>query len=134
MLGHRVELGEVEAAVRQGSGLDGVVALGRPMTESSADGIEVFVETDGFDTRELVNQLKRKLPVYMLPRNVRVLRRFPVNTNGKYDRKALQLILQKKFGADASRAAIPDSSGNIILNSDAVSKSRSSSKLAVIAP
>jgi hypothetical protein len=104
------------------------------MTESSADGIEVFVETDGFDTRELVNQLKRKLPVYMLPRNVRVLRRFPVNTNGKYDRKALQLILQKKFGADASRAAIPDSGGNIILNSDAVSKSRSSSKLAVIAP
>jgi acyl-CoA synthetase (AMP-forming)/AMP-acid ligase II len=34
VLGHRVELGEVEAAIRQLSGLEGVVALGWPTTES----------------------------------------------------------------------------------------------------
>jgi non-ribosomal peptide synthetase component F len=45
VLGHRVELGEVEAAIRQASGIEGVVALG-PKTESGADGIEVFLETD----------------------------------------------------------------------------------------
>jgi len=106
VLGHRVELGEVEAAVRQVSGLEGVVALGWPTTESGADGIEVFLETDSFDTRELVSQLKGKLPVYMLPRNVLVLRRFPLNANGKYDRKALQLILEKTFGSGRSQAAI----------------------------
>src|SRR5439155_9357275 len=53
VLGHRVELGEVEAAVRQVSGLEGVVALGWPRTESGADGIEVFLETDNFDTDAL---------------------------------------------------------------------------------
>ena len=114
VLGHRVELGEVEAAVRQVSGLEGVVALGWPTTESGADGIEVFLETDTFDTKALVNQLKGKLPVYMLPRNVLVLRRFPLNTNGKYDRKALQLILENRFGSDRSRAAIPDPVGDAV--------------------
>jgi amino acid adenylation domain-containing protein len=106
VLGHRVELGEVEAAVRQVSGLQGVVALGWPTRESRADGIEVFLETDSFDTKELKSQLKGKLPVYMLPRNVLVLRRFPLNTNGKYDRKALELILEKTFGSDHPRTPI----------------------------
>jgi amino acid adenylation domain-containing protein len=114
VLGHRVELGEVEAAVRQVSGLEGVIALGWPTTESGADGIEVFLETDSFDTRALVSQLKEKLPVYMLPRNVLVLRRFPLNANGKYDRKALQLILEKNFGSDQPRAAIPHSAGDAV--------------------
>jgi amino acid adenylation domain-containing protein len=107
VLGHRVELGEVEAAVRQASGLEGVVALGWPTTESGADGIEVFLETDSFDTRALVSQLKGKLPVYMLPRNVVLLRRFPLNANGKYDRKALQLMLENTLESDQSRAAMP---------------------------
>jgi acyl-coenzyme A synthetase/AMP-(fatty) acid ligase len=102
VLGHRVELGEVEAAIRQLSGLEGVVALGWPTTESGADGIEVFLETEGFDTKALAMQLKEKLPVYMLPRDILVLDRFPLNANGKYDRKALQLILEKKFGSDRS--------------------------------
>lgn len=112
VLGHRVELGEVEAAVRQVSGLEGVVAIGWPTTESGADGIEVFLETDSFDIRALVSQLKGKLPVYMLPRNVVLLRRFPLNVNGKYNRKALQLILEKTFGSDQPRATIPYPDGD----------------------
>jgi amino acid adenylation domain-containing protein len=113
VLGHRIELGEIEAAVRQVAGLEGVVALGWPMTESGADGIEVFLETDSFDARVLMNQLKGKLPAYMLPRNVLVLRRFPLNANGKYDRKALQLILENSFGSDQPRAAIPHIAGDV---------------------
>jgi acyl-coenzyme A synthetase/AMP-(fatty) acid ligase len=108
VLGHRVELAEVEAAVRQVSGLEGVVALGWPTTERGADGIGVFLETDSFDANALVSQLKGKLPVYMLPRNILVLRRFPLNANGKYDRKALRLILEKKFESDLSGGAIPN--------------------------
>jgi acyl-coenzyme A synthetase/AMP-(fatty) acid ligase len=114
VLGHRVELGEVEAAVRQVSGLEGVVALGWPTRESRAKRIEVFLETDSFDTMALVNQLKAKLPVYMLPHNVLVLRRFPLNANGKYDRKALQLILENTFGSDQPQAAIPHPAGDAV--------------------
>jgi acyl-coenzyme A synthetase/AMP-(fatty) acid ligase len=120
VLGHRVELGEVEAAIRQLSGLEGVVALGWPTTESGADGIEVFLETEGFDTTALAMQLKEKLPVYMLPRDILVLDRFPLNANGKYDRKALQLILEKKFGSARSRAPLPSSAGDAVLNGDSI--------------
>jgi amino acid adenylation domain-containing protein len=112
VLGHRVELGEVEAAVRQVSGLEGVVALGWPRTESGADGIEVFLETDSFDTETLMGQLKEKLPAYMLPRNVLVLRRFPLNVNGKYDRKALQLMFENTLESDQPRVETPLPSGN----------------------
>jgi amino acid adenylation domain-containing protein len=114
VLGHRVELGEVEAAVRQVSGSEGVVALAWPRTESGAEGIAVFLEGDSFDIKALVSQLKGKLPAYMLPRNVLVLRRFPLNANGKYDRKALQLILEKTFGSDQPGAAISPPAGDAV--------------------
>jgi amino acid adenylation domain-containing protein len=94
VLGHRVELGEVESAVRDASGLDGVVALGWPMNASGADAIEVFLQTEEFDTKELLEALRTRLPLYMVPRSIRLLRRFPLNANGKYDRKALQMILE----------------------------------------
>ena len=95
ILGHRVELGEVEAVVRSLSGVDAVVALGWPKG-SSADGIELFLEVDKFDTEPLMKELKTKLPAYMVPRKIRVLRRFPLNSNGKYDRRALEIILANK--------------------------------------
>ena len=94
ILGHRVELGEIEGVIRQVSGVEGVVALGWPLTAGGAEAIEVFIETDYSDASALRTELKEKLPVYMLPRHVRILRCFPKNQNGKYDRKALQAILQ----------------------------------------
>jgi amino acid adenylation domain-containing protein len=94
ILGHRVELGEVEAVVRECSGLDAVVALAWPTSASGADGITVFLETDTFDTNLLVKQLEKRLPGYMVPRNVRVVNQLPLNTNGKYDRKALRTMLE----------------------------------------
>ena len=102
VLGHRVELGEVESAVRDASRLDGVVALGWPMTASGADAIEVFLQTEKFDTKELLEALRTRLPLYMVPRNIRLLRQFPLNANGKYDRKALQMILENSSTTSAS--------------------------------
>ncbi len=102
VLGHRVELGEVEAAVRDTSGLDGVVALGWPMTASGADAIEVFLQTEEFDTKALLETLRARLPLYMVPRNIRLLRQFPLNANGKYDRKALQMILENSSTTSAA--------------------------------
>ena len=95
ILGHRVELGEIEAVVRKISGVDGVVALGWPVTSSGADGIEVFLQTDRVDVKILQEKLKSALPTYMAPRSIRLLPRFPLNANGKFDRGALINILGK---------------------------------------
>ena len=35
------------------------------------------------------NELKKFIPEYMIPRNIKILKQFPQNTNGKIDRKKL---------------------------------------------
>src|SRR4026207_1979540 len=92
VLGHRVELGEVEAVVRNLCGVAGVVAVAWP-NSSNTDGIELFLEAQKLDTELLMKQLKTKLPNYMVPRRIRTLARLPLNPNGKYDRKTLAGIL-----------------------------------------
>ncbi len=101
ILGHRVELGEVESVVREVSGCDGVVALGWPPTAKGADAIEVFLQADECDRQQLLEQLRRRLPPYMVPRHVRLLSRFPLNSNGKFDRGALLKRLESAEVGDS---------------------------------
>jgi amino acid adenylation domain-containing protein len=95
VLGHRVELGEVEARVRKVCGLDGVVALGWPVTVSGCGGIEVFVEGAGVRRDDLRKELASQLPEYMVPRRFHFMNELPRNVNGKYDREALTKLLQE---------------------------------------
>ena len=94
VLGHRVELGEVEAKIRKASGLDGVVAIGWPRTSSGFGGIEVFIEGDGRATDQLQKDLERELPDYMMPRRFHFMDRLPRNANDKFDRKAMSALLE----------------------------------------
>jgi amino acid adenylation domain-containing protein len=94
ILGHRVELGEVEAVVREESGVDGIVALGWPITTGGAGGVEVFLQTEDPTCQDLAEKVAKRLPVYMAPRRYRCLPQFPLNANGKYDRSALLNLLR----------------------------------------
>ena len=94
ILGRRVELGEIEAVVREESGIGGVVALGWPKTTTGVRGVEVFLEAEGPGHPELKARVDRRLPAYMAPRNYRFLSKFPLNANGKYDRPGLLKILE----------------------------------------
>jgi amino acid adenylation domain-containing protein len=93
ILGHRVELGEVEAVIRQTSGMDGVVALGWPASASGYGGIEVFIEGGLAEVDGLLELIASRLPDYMVPRRLRVMNRLPRNVNGKIDRNALLSML-----------------------------------------
>ena len=92
VLGHRVELGEIEAVVREVSGMDGVIAAGWPATDSGFGGIEVFVEGD-IDPIELRIRIGGRLPDYMTPRRIHPMVALPKNANGKFDRNALNCLL-----------------------------------------
>lgn len=35
------------------------------------------------------DEVKKFIPAYMIPRNIKILKSFPLNTNGKIDRKKL---------------------------------------------
>jgi amino acid adenylation domain-containing protein len=95
--GHRVELGEVEAVVREESGLDGVVAVGWPVTASGASGIVVFLEGTQIDRHSLHNKVAKRLPDYMTPKEYIFMDRMPLNVNGKFDRAALLRKLKQSI-------------------------------------
>jgi amino acid adenylation domain-containing protein len=98
VLGHRVELGEVEAALRQESGVDGAVAIGWPISPSGAGGIEAFLQTEYADIPSIRENLAKRLPSYMVPRNIHLVGKIPLNSNGKFDRRALTQFLEKQQG------------------------------------
>ena len=102
VLGHRVELGEVEAALREESGIDSAIAVGWPILDSGAGGIEAFLQTEGTNLASLRDRLSKRLPSYMVPRRIHLLTTIPLNSNGKYDRRALFAILEQNSN-DASK-------------------------------
>ncbi len=94
--GHRVELGEIEAAIQAAAGLDAAVAIGWPRTDAGPTGIVAFVATAEIDERAVLEQVAQRLPRYMIPRELVRLDAFPLNANGKIDRKALLAQLQAR--------------------------------------
>jgi amino acid adenylation domain-containing protein len=93
--GHRVELGEVEAALRDALGVDEVVAMGWPITESGAGGVVAFVVANGStDVSAARSAVATRLPEYMVPRTIYALPEMPLNANGKFDRAALRALLE----------------------------------------
>jgi acyl-coenzyme A synthetase/AMP-(fatty) acid ligase len=94
VLGHRVELGEVESALRAQLGVTQAVALGWPLTPSGAGGIVAFVTGANVDTASVRSALQDRLPGYAVPHAVTVLPELPLNSNGKVDRPTLQRMLE----------------------------------------
>jgi amino acid adenylation domain-containing protein len=93
ILGHRVELEEVEAVVREVARAD-AVAVGWPLTPSGAAGIVAFIADTSLDKVGLRRALSARLPDYMVPRELRLVQELPLNVNGKRDRKALLSTLE----------------------------------------
>jgi amino acid adenylation domain-containing protein len=87
--GHRVELGEIEAIVREESGAQGVVAVGWPKTAAGVAGIEVFMEGEDWPVADILARVSERLPTFMTPKRIHLRDPLPLNANGKYDRRAL---------------------------------------------
>jgi amino acid adenylation domain-containing protein len=96
VLGHRVELGEIDAALRDASGIDAAIAVGWPLTDSGAGGIAAFLGDPAIDVTALRAKLVERLPDYMVPRRFELLEALPLNANGKFDRKAMLGMLESE--------------------------------------
>lgn len=92
--GYRVELGEIEAILREVSGAEVAIAIGWPATASGADGVVGFVGEPKADAAALLDAAKARLPSYMQPSAIHLVETFPLNANGKVDRKALLARLE----------------------------------------
>ncbi len=90
--GYRVELSEIEFHAREGlKGKNTVAVTYTHVTQTNE--IALFIEDEHVDEVALKNYLKNKLPNYMIPSKFVYQKSFPLNSNGKIDRKTLALKL-----------------------------------------
>ncbi len=92
LLGRRIELGEVEAAVVRATQGRNAVALAWPPAPVPPATILAVVEAgdeDGFDPAELRRRLASRLVPSMVPSRIYATSKLPRNANGKVDREAV---------------------------------------------
>ena len=89
--GHRVELGEIETALKQQSGVKDCIVVASADADSEHRLVAYFIpETSKSPSvSELRFALSELLPAYMVPASFVVLASFPLTPSGKIDRKAL---------------------------------------------
>lgn len=89
--GYRIEAGEIESRLRSHPGIRDAVCLARELAAGSQLLAFVLCEpgTPNKDRERWNRQLQAWLPEWMLPQRYFVLDSFPLDANGKLDRRAL---------------------------------------------
>ncbi|OBI77410.1 non-ribosomal peptide synthetase, partial [Mycobacterium sp. E740] len=97
--GYRIELGDVEAALKRVARVDAAVAAVIP---GERDVLAALVRADDpdLDADAIAMSLTDLLPAHMIPKVIVVADRIPFTVNGKIDRKAVARLL-----GDADRPA-----------------------------
>ena len=86
-MGHRVELDEIELAANSVSGVKECCSL-----YNSEEGVIWLFYRGDTSLKELVKELRNRLPGFMIPRKVKALEELPKLPNGKTDMLALKQI------------------------------------------
>ncbi|WP_051836164.1 non-ribosomal peptide synthetase [Streptomyces sp. NRRL WC-3742] len=108
--GYRVELGEIEAALRT---VDGVRAAAVVRTVRPHEALWAFVVGPGqsrLDAPELRADLQRRLPAYMVPHRLLALDELPLSAHRKLDRAAL-VAEAERIGLTATDDVAPPAGG-----------------------
>ena len=87
--GHQVELGEIEFHVRELLNEGCTILVHAIKNKRDQFELVLFIQGQPFDLGELMDGLRVRLPWYMLPGHIEFLPQFPLNINGKTDRKVL---------------------------------------------
>ena len=91
--GHRIELTEIEGALKQHAAARDVVVVMRRSEHGNKQLIAYIIADSDLSepklTGELKSLLKQSLPDYMVPSYFLFLEEFPLTPNGKIDRRAL---------------------------------------------
>jgi amino acid adenylation domain-containing protein len=86
--GYRVELGEIEAALRDQEAVRDAIVLALPGSGGTTE-LEAVCTGSHLEPERLLAAVAGRLPGYMVPRRLSVLDELPLNVNGKIDRSAL---------------------------------------------
>lgn len=89
--GYRIELGDIEENLMVCPDVEQAVVL--PKTDGEKiKSLTAFVKrsNDNITAKLIKTALKEKLPVYMIPKNIKFIENMPMTANGKIDRKKLE--------------------------------------------
>lgn len=87
-MGHRIELSEIDRCINRNENVN------MSCTIFHDEKIIAFVEGN-IEEKTLVAEMRKILPVFMIPSEFRFVESMPFNNNGKIDRKALALLLSE---------------------------------------
>lgn len=86
--GYRIELGEIRQILEQIAGVNmAVVVLSKKTKHKQLLGY--YQAEQALDHLDIYQQLQHRLPAYMIPSQLIYMEKFPLNRNGKLDRRAL---------------------------------------------
>ncbi|MBU4530359.1 MAG: AMP-binding protein [Hoeflea sp.] len=100
--GHRIELEEIDARLREAAEAELVGTVTWPMTGDVVGGLAAFYSSGTLEPEQVRARLRQLLPPYMVPELLENIADMPLSSNGKVDRKALVALLN---GRDQARAA-----------------------------
>lgn len=89
VFGHRIELEEVDSHLRNACGCDSAVAVAWPVRHGVAEGLVAFVGGGTLDSSRILENLKQRVPPYMVPQRIIRMESLPLTPNGKIDRRRL---------------------------------------------
>jgi amino acid adenylation domain-containing protein len=89
VLGHRIELEEVDSHLRNACRCDSAVAVAWPVRQGIAEGLVAFVGGGTLDSSRILENLKQRVPPYMIPQRIIKMESLPLTPNGKIDRRRL---------------------------------------------
>jgi amino acid adenylation domain-containing protein len=87
--GFRIELGEIESVLSQQADVKSCIVVLREDKAGDKRLVAYYVGVAGLETAPLRERLRARLPEFMVPSAFVALEAFPLNPNGKVDRKAL---------------------------------------------
>ena len=106
--GFRVELQEIDETLRKHLPGAEAVTIAWPRKQGTAEGVAAFLlGADDADLAALKTSCREDLPDYMVPRRFVHVESWPLNANGKIDRKALSELLETGNRGGANRRGRP---------------------------
>ena len=90
-MGHRIELEEIESVLGSVSTVEHACCF---FDEEKGKIVAFYV--GGNDKKQILNDMKQKVPEYMLPNILRCVESLPLTKNGKTDRRFIRELYQNK--------------------------------------
>ena len=96
--GYRIDLGEIESTIRKISGVKNCTVLLNTFENNNSSLIAfIILDNSKLNEENFRNILVSKLPHYMMPSQFMFVDDFPLNTNGKIDKKKLVVLANENY-------------------------------------